>query len=48
MKLRTIGALTAAAVVAFAGCTQGGSGGGTYKLAIDMPQQGSELAGSEL
>ena len=51
MKLRTVGALAAAAVMALSACNQpgasGGASGGTYKLGIDMPQQGSELAGSE-
>jgi branched-chain amino acid transport system substrate-binding protein len=52
MKLRTVGVLSTVAVLAFAACSpapgaSGAAGGGTYKLGIDMPQQGSELAGSE-
>lgn len=48
MKLRTLGALAAVAIVALSACTLAPGGGGTtFKLAIDMPQQGSELAGSE-
>lgn len=47
MKLRTIGALAIAGMLAFAGCAGGPGGGGTYKVGMDMPQQGSELAGSQ-
>jgi branched-chain amino acid transport system substrate-binding protein len=51
MKLRKLGALSAIAVLALSACNQpgasGAAGGGTYKLGIDLPQQGSELAGSQ-
>src|SRR5262245_43856920 len=58
MKLSRLAALGGVAIIATAcsnapgatggpGGTQGGGGGGTYKVGIDMPQQGSELAGSE-
>lgn len=50
MKLRTVGSLAAVAVLALSACNQpaaSGATGGTYKIGIDMPQQGSELAGSQ-
>lgn len=49
MKLSRFAAFAGIAVLAIGavGCNAGPGGGGTYKLAIDMPQQGSELAGSE-
>ena len=52
MKLRSVGALAAAAVFALSACNQPGasggtSSGGTYKIGIDLPLQGSELAGAQ-
>ena len=49
MKVTRLAALAGVAVIAIGtvGCNQGASGGGSYKIGIDMPQQGSELAGSE-
>jgi len=55
MKMTRFAALGGVAIIALAACNNaaapGGSGGaaagGTYKVGIDMPQQGSELAGSE-
>src|SRR5438105_2598101 len=57
MKLRTLGVFAVGATLAFAACSApggsagpGGSGGGggrTVDIGIELPQQGSELAGSE-
>jgi len=52
MKLRTLGVLATVAVLAVSACTQtpGSSGGatkGTVNIAIELPQQGSDLASSE-
>jgi len=49
MTLRKVVALAAAALFAFSACTTGpGTGGkGTIKIGIDLPLQGSELAGSQ-
>jgi branched-chain amino acid transport system substrate-binding protein len=49
MKLTRLAGVAGIAILAVSaiGCNAGPGGGGTYKLAIDMPQQGSELAGSE-
>ena len=49
MKVTRLAALAGVAVIAIGtiGCNQGASGGGSYKIGVDMPQQGSELAGSE-
>ena len=49
MKLSRFAALAGIAVIAIGtvGCNAGPAGGGTYNVGIDMPQQGSELAGSE-
>jgi len=49
MKLSRFAALAGIAIIAMAtvGCNAGPSGGGKYNVGIDMPQQGSELAGSE-
>jgi branched-chain amino acid transport system substrate-binding protein len=49
MKLSRFAALAGIAIIAVGtvGCNAGPAGGGTYQVGIDMPQQGSELAGSE-
>jgi branched-chain amino acid transport system substrate-binding protein len=54
MKLRTLGVFVAIAGLAFSACTNntpGSSSGtgtkGTYDVGIDLPLQGSELAGSQ-
>jgi branched-chain amino acid transport system substrate-binding protein len=53
MKLRTLSVLAAAASIVFAACSGGpgasggGGGGRTVWIGIDLPQQGSELAGAE-
>ena len=49
MKLSRFAAIAGVAVIAIGtvGCNAGPGGGGTYNIGIDMPQQGSELAGSE-
>src|SRR6185295_6888791 len=49
MRLRKVGAIALVGVLALAGCTQGGTTGGkgTIKVGIDLPLQGSELAGSQ-
>ena len=49
MKLTRLAGVAGVAIIALGaiGCNAGPGGGGSYKLAIDMPQQGSELAGSE-
>jgi branched-chain amino acid transport system substrate-binding protein len=49
MKLSRLAGAAGIAIIALGaiGCNAGPGGGGSYKLAIDMPQQGSELAGSE-
>lgn len=48
MKLSRFAALAGIAIIAVGtvGCNAGG-GGGAYKLGLDMPLQGSELAGSQ-
>jgi branched-chain amino acid transport system substrate-binding protein len=52
MKLRTLSVFAASAIIALGACSNapgssGGAGGRTVFIAIDMPQQGSELAGAE-
>ncbi len=50
MKLGKVGAFAAVGVLVLAGCNQGGSSGsgkGTINIAIELPQQGSELAASQ-
>src|SRR5438552_16374558 len=52
MKLRKVGAIAGIGVLVLAGCNQGTTGGGgggkgTINIGIELPQQGSELAGSE-
>jgi branched-chain amino acid transport system substrate-binding protein len=49
MKLSRFAALAGIAVIAIGtvGCNGGTGGSTTYNIGIDMPQQGSELAGSE-
>ena len=47
MKLRKLGALGAIVVLAIAACGPGGATKGTINIAIELPQQGSELAASE-
>ena len=49
MKLTRLAGAAGIAVIALGaiGCSGGPGGGGTYNIGIDMPQQGSELAGSE-
>jgi branched-chain amino acid transport system substrate-binding protein len=46
MRIVRLGALAAAAAVVFAACNTG-SAGGTYKVAIELPLQGSELAATQ-
>ena len=49
MKLRKVGAIAGIGVLVLAGCSQGGTSGstkGTINIAIELPQQGSELASS--
>ena len=48
MKLRKVGAIAGIGVLVLAGCNQGGTSGGTkgtINIGIELPQQGSELAG---
>jgi branched-chain amino acid transport system substrate-binding protein len=49
MKLRKVGAIAGIAVLVLAGCNQGGTSGGkgTINIGIELPQQGSELAGTQ-
>jgi branched-chain amino acid transport system substrate-binding protein len=49
MKLTRLAGAAGIAIIALGaiGCNAGPGGGGTYKIGIDLPQQGSELAGSE-
>ncbi len=49
MRLRKVGAIALVGVLVLAGCSQGGTSGGkgTIKVGIDLPLQGSELAGSQ-
>lgn len=52
MKFRTLGVLVATAAIALSACSSapgstGSAGKGTIKVAIDLPLQGSELAGSQ-
>jgi branched-chain amino acid transport system substrate-binding protein len=52
MKLRTLGVFAVIAILAFSACTttpgaSGGAGGRNVYIAMDLPQQGSELAGSQ-
>src|SRR5260221_2485654 len=50
MKLRKVGAIAGIGVLVLAGCNQGSTGGntkGTVNIAIELPQQGSELAGTQ-
>jgi branched-chain amino acid transport system substrate-binding protein len=52
MKLRTLSVLAAGAAIVFSACSagpggSGAAGGRTVYIGIELPQQGSELAGSE-
>src|SRR5262249_62211315 len=49
MKLTRLAGAAGIAIVALAavGCNAGPGGGGSYKIGMDLPQQGSELAGSQ-
>src|SRR4029079_3524570 len=50
MKLRKVGAIAGIGVLVLAGCNQGGTSGGTkgtINIGIELPQQGSELAGTQ-
>src|SRR5438552_12650050 len=52
MKLRKVGAIAGIGVLVLAGCNQGTTGGGgggkgTINIGIELPQQGSELAGTQ-
>src|SRR4051794_24608443 len=51
MKLRQVGAIAGIGVLVLAGCSQGGTSGGgskgTVNIAIELPQQGSELAATQ-
>jgi branched-chain amino acid transport system substrate-binding protein len=49
MKLSRFAALAGVAAIAIGtvGCNAGPGGGGAYKVGMDLPQQGSELAGSQ-
>ena len=51
MKLRQVGAIAGIGVLVLAGCSQGGTSGGgskgTVTIAIELPQQGSELAATQ-
>jgi branched-chain amino acid transport system substrate-binding protein len=52
MKLRTLSVFAASAVIALGACSNtpgssGGTGGRTVYIGIELPQQGSELAGAE-
>jgi len=49
MKLTRLAGVAGIAILAVSaiGCNAGPGGGGTYNVGIDMPQQGSELAGSQ-
>jgi len=49
MKLRKVGAIAGIGVLVLAGCSQGGTSGGkgTINIGIELPQQGSELAGTQ-
>jgi branched-chain amino acid transport system substrate-binding protein len=51
MKLRKVGAIAGIGVLVLAGCSQGGTSGGgskgTVNIAIELPQQGSELAATQ-
>ena len=52
MKLRTLSVLAAGAAIVFSACSagpggSGAAGGRTVYIGIDLPQQGSELAGAE-
>src|SRR3954469_19623943 len=49
MKLRKVGAIAGIAVLVLSGCSQGGTTGGkgTINIGIELPQQGSELAGTQ-
>ena len=49
MKLSRFAALAGVAVIAIGtvGCNAGPGGGGTYKIGVDLPLQGSELAGAQ-
>jgi len=49
MKLTRLAGAAGIAIIALGaiGCNAGPGGGGTYNVGIDLPQQGSELAGSQ-
>ena len=49
MKLTRLAGAAGIAILAVSaiGCNAGPGGGGTYNVGIDLPQQGSELAGSQ-
>jgi branched-chain amino acid transport system substrate-binding protein len=49
MKLTRLAGAAGIAVIALGaiGCNAGPGGGGSYKVGMDLPQQGSELAGSQ-
>ena len=47
MKLTRIGAVAGIAVIALSACGGGNASKGTIKIAIELPQQGSELAASQ-
>jgi branched-chain amino acid transport system substrate-binding protein len=49
MKLTRLAGAAGIAIIAIGaiGCNAGPGGGGTYKLGIDLPLQGSELAGAQ-
>jgi branched-chain amino acid transport system substrate-binding protein len=49
MKLTRLAGAAGIAIIGLGaiGCNAGPAGGGTYNVGIDMPQQGSELAGSQ-
>ena len=49
MKLTRLAGAAGIAIIALGaiGCNAGPGGGTTYNVGIDMPQQGSELAGSQ-
>jgi len=49
MKLTRLAGAAGIAIIALGaiGCSAGPGGGGTYNVGIDLPQQGSELAGSQ-